>query len=238
MVSQPITQLVQLPNFRPLPGQQTSRVFRSGALTALTFEGQQEFADHDIGCVIDLREPYEIAAAPDHIAQATYINIPLYRGQVPLAAAIDEVYELLVMERGHQIAAAVQVISQYLDQHVVVHCKAGKDRTGLVVALMLAAAGVTEDEIVADYRQSAGSLSETYRQQTTAQLATELAGDPASYETALQLHLASPRAAVQRALRLTETNFGSATRYLTTHGVTDEQLSRLTEHFNSDRIPS
>lgn len=238
MVTQPTTQLVQLPNFRPLPGQQTAKVFRSGALSELTTDGQQELTDHGIGIVIDLREPYEIAAAPDQMDQSTYLSIPLYRGQVPLAAAIDDVYRLLLMERGHQIATAVQAITQYLDQNVVVHCKAGKDRTGLVVALMLASAGVSEDEIVADYRQSAGNLSATYRQQLTDQLETELVGNPAGFETALHLHLASPRAAVQRALRLVEANFGSAQCYLATHGVTDEQLSRLTEHFSSGRVAS
>lgn len=231
MASQPIAQLVQLPNFRALPNQRAPQLFRSGALSELTAAGQQELREHDISCVVDLREPYEIADAPDFIGQYTYVNVPLYRGQVPLAAAIDDVYRLLLMERGNQIAAAVQGITQYMDRRVVVHCKAGKDRTGLVVALMMAAADVPAEVIVADYAQSAENLSPAYRRQMTHQLETELADNPEGFKTAMQLHMASPEAALQRALDLVDTKFGSAKQYLAAHGVLAEQLVLLETHF-------
>ena len=231
MASQPIAQLVQLPNFRALPNQRAPQLFRSGALSELTPAGRQELQQHDIACVIDLREPYEIAEAPDFIDQYTYVNVPLYRGQVPLAAAIDDVYRLLLMERGNQIAAAVQAIIQYMDRRVVVHCKAGKDRTGLVVALMMAAAGVPTEVLVADYTQSADNLSPAYRRQVTHQLETELADNPEGFKTAMQLHMASPGAALQRALELVGTKFGSAKQYLAVHGVSAEQLVQLETHF-------
>lgn len=231
MASQPIAQLVQLPNFRALPNQRAPQLFRSGALSELKAAGQQELREHDISCVVDLREPYEIADAPDFIGQYTYVNVPLYRGQVPLAAAIDDVYRLLLMERGNQIGAAVQGITQYMDRRVVVHCKAGKDRTGLVVALMMAAADVPAEVIVADYAQSAENLSPAYRRQMTHQLETELADNPEGFKTAMQLHMASPEAALQRALDLVDTKFGSAKQYLAAHGVLAEQLVLLETHF-------
>lgn len=231
MASQPIEQFSKLPNFRALPRQLAPQLFRSGALSELTPAGQQELREYDIACVVDLREPYEIADAPDFISQYTYVNVPLYRGQVPLAAAIDDVYRLLLMERGHQMAAAVQAIAQSVGSRVVVHCKAGKDRTGLVVALMMAAAAVPVEIIVADYAQSADNLSPAYRRQITHQLETELAGNLAELKSAMQLHMASPGAALHGALELVDTKFGSVKQYLAAHGVNTEQLALLETHF-------
>lgn len=230
---QPTVQVANLPNFRSLPGQSAAKVFRSGALSELTQAGSEQLAGHGIGCVVDLREPYEIAASPDQTHEMRYVNVPLYRGQVPLAAAIDDVYRVLLMERGHQIAMAVQTISQHLDQHVVVHCKAGKDRTGLVVALVLAAVGIAESEIIADYEQSASNLSATYRQHMTQQLEVELADNPTGLQAAMHLHMASPGAAIQRALQLVKTKHGSAAHYLSSHGVTGDDLATLSNHFVS-----
>jgi|SRR5699024_607717 len=226
-----MAQLVQLPNFRSLPNQTTPKIFRSGALSEVTPAGQQELRDRDIACVVDLREPYEIADAPDCIDEFTYVNVPLYRGQVPLAAAIDDVYRLLLIDRGNQIAAAVQTICHYVDCGVVVHCKAGKDRTGLVVALLMATVGVSTEAITADYAQSAENLSPAYRRQMTRQLETQLAGDPTGFKTAMQLHMASPGAALQRALELVDVKYGSAKQYLAAHGVTGAQFATLEMHF-------
>lgn len=234
MAAQPTVQTVEIPNFRALPNQQANQMFRSGALSELTSAGQRELLDHGITCVVDLREPYEIAAAPDCIDQQTYLCVPLYRGQVPLAAAIDDVYRLLLMERGYQVAAAVGAITQHITQGVIIHCKAGKDRTGLVVALMMAAAGVPTDVIIADYVKSAWNLSPAYRQQMTHQLESELADNPAGLKTAMQLHMDAPGAALQRALDLVDAKFGSVQRYLELHGLPAAQQAQLERHFSED----
>lgn len=231
MAAQPTTQVVHLPNFRPLPNQQVAQVFRSGALSDISSRAEHELAEYGIECVVDLREPYEIAAAPDHVGAHTYVNIPLYRGQVPLAAAIDDVYRILLLERGHQLAAAVQAIAQNLAHGVVVHCKAGKDRTGLVVALLMAVAGVPTETIITDYTKSAQNLSVAYRRQMTEQLESALADNPTGLEAAMHLHLASPEDALQRALELVDEQFGSARKYLVAHGVTEGLLTILTDHF-------
>lgn len=233
MASQPVAQAVQLPNFRSLPSQRVATIFRSGALSELTAAAQKVLWDNSIHCIVDLREAYEIAAAPDLTDRHTYLNIPLYRGQVPLAAAIDDVYHLLIMERGHQIAAAIQAIAENIERGVIVHCKAGKDRTGLVVAMLMAASGVSTDEIVADYAQSAENLSPIYRRQMIQQLETELGDNPAGFATAMRLHMASPGAAVERALHRVDEEFGSAKQYLATHGVCEVQLQRLHKHFSA-----
>ena len=58
-----------------------------------------------------------------------------------------------------QFGAAVGVIADAEEGGVLVHCHAGKDRTGLVVALLLAVAGVAPEVIAADYALSEPNLA-------------------------------------------------------------------------------
>ena len=59
------------------------------------------------------------------------------------AADIVQLYEDMVVRGGPQIVRAVDTVAEYIaDGPVLVHCVAGKDRTGLVVALIQAALGV------------------------------------------------------------------------------------------------
>ncbi|MFP3381581.1 tyrosine-protein phosphatase, partial [Bacillus sp. SIMBA_069] len=60
---------------------------------------------------------------------------------------------------GTQLATAVRLIADSGEDPVLVHCTAGKDRTGLVVALALLAAGVDREDVVADYAQTADNLA-------------------------------------------------------------------------------
>jgi protein tyrosine/serine phosphatase len=81
-------------------------------------------------------------------------------------------YLAYLRDRPDNIVAALRAIADS-DGAVLVHCAAGKDRTGVVVALALAAAGVPTDRIVADYEATAERMvplmarlraSETYRE--------------------------------------------------------------------------
>lgn len=58
-------------------------------------------------------------------------------------------------DRPENVAAALRVLADPASGATVVHCAAGKDRTGTVVALALSLAGVTRDAVVADYVASA-----------------------------------------------------------------------------------
>jgi protein tyrosine/serine phosphatase len=68
------------------------------------------------------------------------------------------IYQILVDTSQADIAKALQVITTSLEERepCMFFCKLGKDRTGLIAALVLAACGLSEDEIVADYVRSDG----------------------------------------------------------------------------------
>jgi protein tyrosine/serine phosphatase len=100
----------------------------------------------------------------------------------------------------------------------VVHCAAGKDRTGVVVALALAVAGVGHDEIVTDYAMTAEVIDAL-----VAKLAASptYAGDMESRDVASH----TPRAeTMDRLLTLLDERHGGAAGWLAAHGFgADEQ---------------
>ena len=122
--------------------------------------------------------------------------------------------------RPDSITAAVRTIAT-AGGAVLVHCAAGKDRTGVVVALALDAAGVDRELIVADYMATGQRIeaimdrlvsSETYR--------AELEGhDP-------QRHAPQP-GTMERVLELVDAHFGGSTAWLDEHGLTELELARL-----------
>lgn len=102
----------------------------------------------------------------------------------------------------------------------LVHCAAGKDRTGVFVALVLDAVGVERDAVVADYALSGERIEALFRRWTTA------SGDPMPAD--LTRHI--PRAeAMATVLAHVDAEYGGAAGWLRAHGLDEESLSRLRE---------
>ena len=127
-------------------------------------------------------------------------------------------------DRGDAVVEALRALTAATDGASVVHCAAGKDRTGVVVALTLAVTGVPHEEIAIDYGLSGDviheimarlSASPTYARDSAAQ---EGPRDPASY---------TPRAeTMTRVLELLDERYGGPIGWLETHGFgADEQAA-------------
>ena len=106
---------------------------------------------------------------------------------------------------------------------VLVHCAAGKDRTGVVVAIALDAAGWDRDVIIADYLASSDRIdqilarllsSETYRADLEANASKQHAPLPG---------------AMERVLELIDERFGGAAAWLRSNGLDDSELALLAE---------
>ncbi|HUY59609.1 MAG TPA: tyrosine-protein phosphatase [Solirubrobacteraceae bacterium] len=127
-----------------------------------------------------------------------------------------------IHNRPDSVVAAVRVIAR-ADGAVLVHCAAGKDRTGVVVAFALDAAGVSRETIVDDYLATGERIveiigrlcsSETYR--------AELEGhDP-------QKHAPVP-GTIERVLELVDEQAGGPAAWLSANGLDDADLERLRE---------
>ena len=201
----------------------TPRLARAAALDAVGPAGAAQLSALAVARVVDLREEAE-GTAPAH--GVPVVRIPLYRlpEGPPQVGTLEGVYDFLLHERGTELTRAVIAIAT-APGRVLVHCTAGKDRTGLVVALALLAAGHSETAVVADYALSVDIV----RDRRTGHVHSVLAPlnlDPAAYRDALRLHLDSPPAAIEHALN-TIRSLGGAADYLARHGATAGHLSAL-----------
>ena len=138
-------------------------VIRSDSLDRLTPAGWEALERYGVQTVIDLRNDIEREAEP---YACGLVVVP-----VPIEDDTDEEfiqqwrpfstphYSRAALERWpHRTAAAFAAIARAGHGGVVIHCGLGRARTGLVVMLMLALAGVAADEIASDYEMSAGRL--------------------------------------------------------------------------------
>jgi len=124
--------------------------------------------------------------------------------------------------RPDSVVAAVRTVARPArDGAVLVHCAAGMDRTGIVVALALEAAGVARDAVVADYFATAENIEAlAARLKASPTYAPELEGvAPASL---------APRAAtMERFLALVDERHGGAAAWLRAHGLSPDELEAL-----------
>ncbi|GAB3401073.1 tyrosine-protein phosphatase [Flindersiella endophytica] len=146
-------------NVRDLAGTPTSdgrvvpdrTLVRSGEHSTLTAAGQSAFRSYGISRVIDLRGLDECSARPSPFAGEPWYSSHPVQAAIGDADSLLDLYFLLLKRSATTFAGAVAAIASAPPGAVVVHCHAGKDRSGLVVALALSAAGVPNDQIVADY---------------------------------------------------------------------------------------
>jgi len=212
-------------NARTLGSSPEAWIVRSAALDTLTAAGAAAISDLDLALVIDLREPSERGVVLHGIP---VLHNPIFRAVdgPPQSGTLEQVYENLLLTRGAELTAAVAAIAD-ADGPVLVHCTAGKDRTGLVVALALLAAGVSRDAVVSDYARSGSEVEPRRRHIAEAALAA-LELDPLGdiHASSMRLHLQSPAEALQHALGILD-RFNGVENYLLRHGLTIEQFSVL-----------
>lgn len=231
----------------------TGVLFRSEALSALTAEGVDQLAATDIGVIADFRTPMERSMAADVLPTSRpfrVVELPLLEGaltgmaqQAPVAddpdaaaAAIALALSQLptlgdlyvsMLEQGAasfaELARLVAVSSEEPPTAVLVHCTAGKDRTGVAVALLLDAVGADRDAVVADYASSEGNLAGPWAERMRAMVGAM--GVPLTPAVDALL-TGTPASAIEQALVWTDAR-GGASAYLGSGGLTDDELDRL-----------
>ena len=141
-------------------------MLRADALHELTASDIRELLGLGLRTVIDLRSSAETEAQPSTFAghrSVIYHHVPLFDGLSPVneQAKANKEFDLAARyidaaeHCGPAITKVVRMIAQAEDGMVLFNCTAGKDRTGIVAAMLLALAGVPGDEIAADYALTA-----------------------------------------------------------------------------------
>jgi len=141
---------------------------RSDQLCRLKDAGRVALLAHGVCTVIDLRTPAEAEKDPDplwHGQGVDYVLIPqqseqLWRELDPIARTRAERDALVLDRRAEQIAAMARAVAHAAPGGVLIHCLAGKDRTGIAVALLLSLVGVDDAQIAADYTLSVAALAD------------------------------------------------------------------------------
>lgn len=160
-------------NFRDLAGLRAADgrtvrpgvLFRSDTLQALT-HNDVELVCNTLGVelIIDLRAGYEaVAQGRGPLAETAicYLNAPLNDVSASDAdprAQTLHFYLATLDHSGRLLANVVRTIAAMDGRPVIVHCAAGKDRTGLLTALLLGLLGVRATDIVADYLASSPNM--------------------------------------------------------------------------------
>jgi protein-tyrosine phosphatase len=221
--------------YRTTDGRQVKwkTLLRGDALHSLDDESRMHLASYGLQSSIDLREDDEREAAPDRFdGEVRSISVPLFSlgastvmGETldhTSLTTLEDVYRLLVRTRGSAIATAIRQLADPANVPAIVHCSAGKDRTGVVIALVLAVIGVPDEVIAADFAATGLFLNEEFRQALLAR-SESLRRD----STVVERMLSCEPALILGILEEIRSEYGDIDVYLVQHGLELAELRSL-----------
>jgi protein-tyrosine phosphatase len=221
----------ELGGYPAADGHQTrwGAVVRSDSPAALTGAGRAALAAYGVRAIVDLRLETELADAPNPFAEPgdhgiVYTNVsfidPTAAPPDAVTTLADDYLEMLDRYR-RPVAEAVTAVAQAPPGVVLVHCAAGKDRTGLVAALLLGLVGVPAETVAADYALTGEALRPV--------IEAWLDSDPderADREAMLARYAPTAEVMLEVLARLDD-RYGGVEPYLLEAGVAQADLDRL-----------
>jgi len=227
-------------NFRDLGGLPTNDgrhtgpglLFRSDSLSHLTDADVDSLRELGIRTVIDLRAAGEIerdGRGPLAAPPVAYVNLPLFLDPVaagPDAFAIyDEdlgaAYVQGLCSTSDAAVAVLEIVARADARPLIFHCNAGKDRTGVIAALILGCVGVTREAIIDDYAETQRGMEPIlarYRKDPTV---------PKSPDGTLPGRMSTHPDIMSRFLDMMDARFGGSRLWARTAGVAEGSLVAL-----------
>lgn len=221
----------------PLAGGGETRygaVVRADSLSELTAEGWSEALDYGVQRVVDLRFAEErardVGAAPVEV-----VHVSLFGDRDPVkdreweeaTRSVDDLTDVFaalyvetIDDNSAQVVRALNAVAEGDSGCVAVHCFAGKDRTGVVSALVLSLAGVEHDVIVRDFAASDEGVLELCAEW----IASAKDNTERAYRKRL---LTAPAAAMAMMLAHLDAAWGGAHSYLLAQGVEEDTVGQL-----------
>jgi protein-tyrosine phosphatase len=207
-------------------------VIRADSVGLLSREGWEALVAAGVGRIVDLREPWEAAGDPPREVPVEVVRVPIL-GQfdddgwteiqalsetAPSHSEAQRLVYLRFLEHcRRRFVDAVAAVADAPAGGVVVHCHGGKDRTGIVVALLLRLAGVPVEEIARDYELSGDRLRPRHEEWLAS------AEDEAE-RARIERITATPAAAMQGVVDAIDEQYGGVERYLIDGGLPAEAL--------------
>ncbi len=209
---------------------------RGDTLCGLTDSGRGALLGYGIRTVIDLRSMNEITAEPNPFVALpdviSYVHRPLNdpATETRLSVTADAAERYVLMTDSAAVAKRIGAIFTSMagapPGGVLFHCFAGRDRTGVVAALLLRLAGVCIDTIVEDYEVTDTRLRARYDQWLTT-----LEGTPRERFLSSLEARGHP---IRRVVEHVEQRHGSVGRYLEAHGTDPADLGRVRSRIRPD----
>lgn len=227
-------------NFRDLGGYETSEgkllrggwLYRADALNAISSDDQRKLGELGIGRVVDLREDAEREAHPDRIdglridvlAIPLHDNTQLTRERTVVMPATEQYLAYAGAFRLRVAEAVGAVLTS--ECPVIVHCTAGKDRTGVIIAILLTMLGVDRTSIERDYLASYAFLADgPFWERAAADFAVAGLEKAALDES----RIVPPGSIVTMVLDAIASKYGDVEAFLAEHGVDRADIEEFRE---------
>lgn len=216
-------------------------LIRADMPSRLTPAGEQALLDYGVRTLIDLRTlpqtqeaPYPLMQ-PGRAAAVRYWHLPLENYTSPEQVLVDnaptraESYARALHYFAANIATILRAIATAPTGGILFHCQTGRDRTGMISALLLSLANVATEVIAADYAASEAQLWPLYRKQVA-----EAAGDPARLAWLQHKTPTAPPDVILTALHFLDESYGGVEPYLISAGLTQQELTLLRQRLRHD----
>ncbi|MDJ0756915.1 MAG: tyrosine-protein phosphatase [Ardenticatenaceae bacterium] len=153
------------------------QIFRGGDLSRLSNADQRYLQRIGVSLICDLRSNGELNERADVVPEGiTYQHMPVNEGHGPLQGHANtllfdrgglhqvmcNLYVQMVRDRAPVFGQLLTLLADPANLPLMIHCTAGKDRTGVSIALLMELLGVPKETIIADYTQSNRSFDQLY----------------------------------------------------------------------------
>ena len=208
----------------------TGLLYRSDDQIRLTERGRAAVAALGLRAVVDVRQHPQFVRRPGFVPEVTY-HRPLVDRVIDLdnppplsePAHIADMYDEMISRSVPQIADVLDLIAANVgDGPVLVHCAYGKDRTGVIVALVQAALGFGPDVLVEDYARSDEPTIRRYEWL----MRERLADDPPAWR-APRFLFRSPAGAMAALVERSLDRHGSLDAWVRSFPIADGTVDRL-----------
>jgi protein-tyrosine phosphatase len=240
------------PNFRDLGGYSTTdgrrvrrgKLYRSEGLHQLTTDDYVVLRDLGIRLICDLRSDYERARKPtvwpEHMLPETLVmdvNADIRAGNADLydmlrndptehgaRAMMMHVYRFVPDALLKHLGNFFNSITENGHLPLILHCSAGKDRTGVLSAILLLALGVPRDTVIADYMKTNEYRDVEKLKAKVMELMEEILGSSPAPEM-IELMAGVEPVYLEAALDTINTRYNTVSDYLLAAGVSAVQLN-------------